>query len=222
MQELVRADEACSATLAELDELVRETAWIGKQAAELAAFLDAAPSERARLDGEIGEAEREVHARSRALAQAEAELAEAEQRSDEERLAAARRFVVRARDALSIAEKRAAASRAASRELEQRLSEAQQEAPRLEERAASLALTLRGRPRLAGEATLPPEPGLIGVTEWASGARATLLVARNAVATERDLVIRQANELGAVVLGEPLVASSAALVARRLEQALRT
>jgi hypothetical protein len=221
IRELVRADEAYSTLLAELDELVRDTVAVRTRADELASFLASAPSERARIDGEVTEAERDVHARARALSEAEAELAEAEHRRDEERLAAARRFVVRASDALSIAEKRAAATQAASRELERKLAEAGREAPLLEERAAGLATALEGRPRLAREAGRRPEPGLSGVAAWASGARATLLVARNAVATERDLVIRQANELGSIVLGEPLIASSAALVAQQVEAALR-
>lgn len=219
IRELVRADEDYSALLDELDELAEVTAAIRCRAEELASFLESVPSERARLDGEVTEAERDVHAHARALAEAEAELAEAEGRGDEERLAAARRFAVRARDALSIAEKRAAASQAAARELERRLVEAEQEAPLVEDRAAALARALKGRPRLAREAARPPEPGLAGVSEWASGARATLLVARNAVATERDLVIRQANELGSMLLGESLTATSAAAVADLVEQA---
>lgn len=219
IRELVRADEAYSAALEELDGLVHETAEVRERADWLASFLASAPSERERIDGEVTEAERDVHTHARALAEAEAELAEAESRGDEERLAAARRFVVRTRDALSIAEKRAAASQAAARELARALAEAEEETPVVEDRAGELARALQGRARLAREAGQEPEPGLHGVSEWASGARATLLVARNAVATERDLVIRQANELGSMVLGEALTATSAAAVAELVEQA---
>lgn len=219
IRELVRADEAYSAALEELDRLVRGTAEIRERAEELASFLESAPSERARIDGEVTDAEQDVHAHARALAEAEAELAEAERRGDEERLAAARRFVVRARDALSIAEKRAAASQVASSELARALAEAEEETPVVEDRAATLARALQGRPGLAREACREPEPGLAGVSEWASCARATLLVARNAVATERDLVIRQANECGSMLLGEALAATTAPAVAELVEQA---
>ena len=47
-------------------------------------------------------------------------------------------------------------------------------------------------------------------------ARAALLVARSSLASQRDAVIRQANELGSLVLGEPLAARSPADVARLL------
>lgn len=63
--------------------------------------------------------------------------------------------------------------------------------------------------------------GLDGVAEWSSGARAALLVARGTVATEREGVLRQANELGSALLGESLATSSAAIVARRVADALR-
>jgi hypothetical protein len=47
-----------------------------------------------------------------------------------------------------------------------------------------------------------------------------LLVARSQLAAERDAVLRQANELGAVLLGEALPPTSAAAVARRVEAEL--
>ena len=55
--------------------------------------------------------------------------------------------------------------------------------------------------------------------EWAGRARAALFVARGGLAAERDAVVRQANELGALVLGEPLTAGGPASVARRIEGA---
>jgi hypothetical protein len=58
------------------------------------------------------------------------------------------------------------------------------------------------------------------VAEWGTRARAALLVARSQLASERDAVVRQANELGASVLGEPLPALSAGEIARRVEGTL--
>jgi chromosome segregation ATPase len=220
LRELVRADEAHRATLAELDELARRTAAVRKRADGLAAFLAAAPEERERVEKALEQAEGEIEERRAALAAAEAELAAAEAREDEERLAAARRSVVRAKDALSIAEKRAAASRVEQAELERRVAAAEREAPEVEGLAAELAGSLRGRPRVAEDAGRSPAPGLAGVSEWASGARAALLVARAGVAAEREAMIRQANELGSAILGEPLAAESADAVARRIERAL--
>ncbi|MDQ3857803.1 MAG: hypothetical protein M3327_05050, partial [Actinomycetota bacterium] len=62
-------------------------------------------------------------------------------------------------------------------------------------------------------------PTLADVARWATEARAALFVARGRLAAEREALIRQANELGTVVLGEPLASQSAALVARRVEVA---
>ncbi len=218
--ELVQADREQSEMLAELDRLLEQTAAVRARSDRIAAVLESAPSERARIDGEVSAAEHDVHVRSAALAEAEAQLVEAQAGADEEQLAALRRAVVRAGDALSIAEKRAAASRAEATELERGLAEVEQEVPEIESQASSLAGSLRDRARLAREAARPPAPGLDGVAEWATSARAALVVARSGLETEREAVIRQANELGSAVLGEPLEASSAALVAQRVEQAL--
>ena len=55
---------------------------------------------------------------------------------------------------------------------------------------------------------------------WVDTAQAALLVAHSQAAAERDAVIRQANELGSAVLGEPLGSASVAVLTRRVEQAL--
>ena len=65
-----------------------------------------------------------------------------------------------------------------------------------------------------------PGPGTTGIAEWGTRARAALLVARSQLATERDAIVRQANELGAVVLGQTLPPLGAAAVARRVEREL--
>jgi hypothetical protein len=215
--ELQRADSRCAVALAELDELIGETAAVRERADAVGELLASGPEERARVTASVAEAEEEADERRRALGQAEAELSAAEAGDDEERLAAARRFHVRARDAAAVADKRLAARRLEERELGVRLETAEQEAPRIEQRARQLGAALRGRPRLAAEAGRDPRPGLRGVAEWASAARAALLVARAEFAIERDGVLRQANELGSVLVGEPLAASSAAAVVRRVE-----
>lgn len=220
LRELERADEAASAVLAELDELTTEIEALRARAGELDAFLARLPGERARLAEATGEADREAAATREALAAAEGELAAAEREGKRERIAAARRAEVRTRDVLRGAERRLADLRARSARLEEDAEEAARETPRLEERAHGYADALRGRPRLAERAGVQPAPGLAGVGEWAAHALAALFVARGGLASERDAVIRQANELGALVLGEPLTAASASSVARRVERAL--
>ena len=220
LRELERADEAASAVLAELDDLAREIEALRTRAVELDAFLARLPAERERLTEAIEAGEREEAAAREALAAAEQELAAAEREGKRERLAAARRAEVRTRDALRGVERRLTELRARLSRLEEDAREAVEEVPRLDERAHALAAALRGRPRLAERVGDAPAAGLTAIAGWAANALAALFVARGGLASERDAVIRQANELGALVLGEPLTSASPSTVARRVEQAL--
>ena len=62
-----------------------------------------------------------------------------------------------------------------------------------------------------------PETGLAGAAAWAARVRGALLLTRSALESERERVVRQANELLASVSGEPAPAASVALVRERLE-----
>ena len=222
LRELVAADASLAADLAELESLADETAAVRERADALAALLAGADAERGRLATEVEQAERDLAERVETLKDAESELAIAESKGDDERLAAARRFVVRARDSQRVANRRVEAARAEAHAFADRVRAAEHEVPEIETRAAVVAESLRGRPRLAEAAGHGPGPGLVGVIEWASGARAALFVARTAVATEREALIRQANELGSVILGEPLYAASPIVVAATVESAPRS
>lgn len=217
LRELAGRDEAASSVLAELDRLAASTGAIRARADAVAALLAGAPAERDRLAGEVAESRAEVDRRAATLVDAERELATAEQGRDAERLAAARRFVVRARDSLSMARRKLEDAHEAQAALERRLAEAERDAPLIEREAADVAGELVGRARVPDEAARPPAPGLAGVAEWAVTARAALFVARGGAARERDEVIRQANELGSVVLGEQLAGSSVATILARVE-----
>ncbi|HWB56543.1 MAG TPA: hypothetical protein VG479_06380 [Gaiellaceae bacterium] len=220
LHELERADEEVAATLTELDELYAETEAVRERALELEAFFVRLPARRAATAGERDRA-RHVEAEARAAVEtAAAALREAEASGNADALAAARRLDVRARDSLTAAERRASGAEEAIGRLEADASAAQRERESLDRRARGLAGALRERPRLAADAGDDPAPGLAGVSEWGTHARAALLVARSQLADDRDAVIRQANELGALVLGEPLTATSAHDVARRVEHEL--
>ena len=219
IRELERADEEVARVLAELDELARTANEVRVRAVALEAFFLRLPAQRERADAAVADLAREVESRADALERARRELATAEGGRDAERLAAARRLEVRTRDALRTAQRRYDGALAEKERLEAEADERGREVPQVEARAREIATLLRGRPRLAEQAGAEPRPGLAGVAAWAGNARAALFVARGALASERDAVIRQANELGALVLGEPLTASSASLVARRVEQA---
>jgi hypothetical protein len=216
--ELERADEEVSATLAELDELADGVESLRLRALELEEFLARLPAERARLRAAQSDVERKIESAHERLESAERELAEAERAGEEARAASARNTLVVARDAVRIDGRRTAEIAEEVARIESKARDAERETAELEERARSLAESLRDRPRLAAPEGPRPGSGLAGVAAWASGARAALFVARGSLAGERDALLRQASELAALVLGEPLQAS-AAEVARRIEGA---
>lgn len=220
IRELEQADEAVAAVLTELDELYTSCEAVRERALELETFFVRLPEDRAAAALAEKEARAAAEERRVAAARAAQELRAAEAGGDDERLAAARRFDVRARDAVGTAERlrREAEERAAR--LEAQADAADEEAKELARRARELAGSLAERPGLAADAGAPPEESLPGIAEWGTRARAALLVARGQLAAERDAVIRQANELGTLVLGEPLTATSAAGVVRRVEREL--
>ncbi|HEU4451339.1 MAG TPA: hypothetical protein VFR63_15330 [Gaiellaceae bacterium] len=220
LRELERADDAVAVVLAELDELAEDCEAVRLRALELEVFFVRLPGERAAAAQAVEESRRRAVRAREALERAEGALAAVQARGDDETLAAARRAHVRARDTLAVDERLAAEAEERAARLEEEARAAEQEADALGRRAAELAAALRERPRLALEAGEPGEPGLAGVAEWGTRARAALLVARSQLASERDGLVRQANELGTLVLGEPLTAASAALVARRVEREL--
>ena len=222
IRELEQADEAVAALLAELDELYDACEAVRGRALELEAFFTLLPAERAAAGRAVEEARAAAAERRVAAERAAEELRAAEAAGKGERLAAARRFDVRARDAVCTAERLLREAEQVAERIEARAEAAGEEAKELARRARRLAVALAERPGLAAEAGALPEESLAGIAEWGTRARAALLVARGQLEAERDAVVRQANELGALVLGEPLTATSAAGVVQRVERELGT
>jgi hypothetical protein len=220
IRELERADEEVAAVLAELDELYASIEVVRRRALDLEEFFVRLPTVRAAAAEAVKNAEREVLAAEETVERAATELRTAEEAGEAERLAAARRFDVRARDSLSVARRRHGEALAERERLATEAAAAERERPELVAHAGELAAALRERPRLARDAGAAPGAGLDDASAWAAGARAALLVARSSLAAERDAVIRQANELGSLVLGEPLAPGGTSTVARRVERAL--
>jgi len=215
---LEEADLALSRAADEVEELRRETVAVRARAQEILVLLERLPDDRAAAEESVRAAERELGRRSEELRAAEAELAEAERRRDEERVAAARRAVVRTGDAATVAEGRLDRARAVREGIEREAERARRETPEVERRARALAGRLASAPRVAAHAAEPPAEGVAGALAWASRAEAALFVARGGLDGERERVVREANELGASALGEPLGATSVALVRERLER----
>jgi hypothetical protein len=61
---------------------------------------------------------------------------------------------------------------------------------------------------------------LEGALEWASRARGALILEHSALVLEREAVVREATELLASVLGEPLTTTAVAGTRERLAHAL--
>jgi hypothetical protein len=219
LRELERADEAVGTELTELDELYASVAEIRGRAVELQELFAQLPEERKAAAAAVRETETALAEAQDSRRRALEEVTASEAAGDAERVAAARRFEVRARDHLHIAERKAEGARRHESELETRAEAGRREAAELERRARALADALEGRPRLT-DALAGPRTGPEGVAAWGTQARAALLVVRSQLGAERDAVVRQANELAAVLLGEAIPQTSAAAVAARVEREL--
>jgi hypothetical protein len=221
LRELERADEAVAVELAETNELSAEVDGLRARALELDAFLARLPEERALASEAVAEARRTLDQAEAGVRLAVDEVARAEAGGDEDRLPEARRFELRARDSLHMAMRRLESALEHAAELDAHADAAEQESASIAARAAEVAATLLARPRLSGEAVAVPGASPAGVAEWGTRARAAFLVARSQLTSERDAVVRQANELGASVLGEELPPLGIAAVAERVERELQ-
>lgn len=211
--ELEQRDETAAALLATLGALDRRVSEARARAEQVAAFRARLPADRTHLETALSEAGRELEAAREAFARAREAV---ERARNEDARATARRHEAHAASDLHTTEGRrdrlAARQQALAREAEQ----AEEEAAALDAVARELSSELESAPRVARPE--PPAPGIEGVLEWAARVHAAVFVARSGLETERERVVREANELAASVLGEPLYATSVALVRQRLEE----
>jgi len=217
IEELERRDETIAAALSGVQQLARRTGELRADAARVAAFLAALPAERERRAEAAAAAAERLDRAHVELARAEQERSRAEERGKERERAAAARAAAEAAQQLHVATHELDRAREAAAALEDEAEAAAARRESLEAEAAAAAVELRSVPRLAPEAARTPAPGLDGVEAWGAQARAALLVVRASLAAERDAVVREANELGSALLGEPLGATSVARVRERVE-----
>ena len=215
LRELERTDEQTGTALADLDRLAGDIDSVRAKVDELQGFAARLPAEREARAAELGRARAEASEAQRVLEEAEGAVRAHGPGDSRE----AERFHVRARDRASVAERRAAEATADAGDLENRVGEATIDGHELHVRAQKLAAELRDRPRIAEGAGKEPGPSLDGVEAWSEVARASLFVARGQLSAEREAVIRQANELAALALGEPLSGIGTGALTRRVEQA---
>ena len=215
-RELDAEDARLARALTELAALEVEVDALRTRGEAVRHILAELPDRRAQANAVLHAAQEELERRRAAAARADELLADAEPTSaSPDRLAGARREATQAGDAAASAARREARARAAAEELEREAVSAEADSPVLERHTQELAHRMTGFPRAGtmGE----PAPGLDGVIAWAARARGTLLVARSGLESERERVVRQANELLAAVSGEAAPAATAAQVRERLE-----
>ena len=213
-RDLEAEDTALAEAIAEIDAVWREVSELRARAEHAVAFLGLLPEARPALAAALAEGEAELERRRGEAAEAEARVERARTEDD---LLGARRAVVRTRDAVTTAERKVARQRGESEALEAEAERIEAGLPEVERRAVELGARIRMLHRASDPGD--PQRDAAGVAAWASRAEASLFVARSGLETERDRIIRQANELAAVALGETL-ASSVSRVREQLEQRL--
>jgi len=214
-EDLERRDERAAAALLDVERLQAEVDELRTRAGEVAAFLRELPAARAAVEAEEQAAAEAQEGAIAVWRGAEDALAHLRERGGENARLQAARAAQHARDELEETELRVARAQQERTRIELKGVERGAEAERLEQRGTALAV----HPRLEHDVAAPAT-GLHGLLDWAARARGELLVSHAALATERDNIVREASELVASVLGDPLAATSVAGVRQRLEGAL--
>jgi chromosome segregation ATPase len=207
LHDLRSRDDELTSRRERLRELDSAVADLRSRAEAIDAFFVVYPDEEARRRGQLDDARAQLERRVAERAEAAREL---EQARDEEARELARRAVARADDHVATATGRVEEAERARAELEQEAAELPHELPELEARAASVAAE-------AGLAA--PGRGPRELTEWASHARAELFVTAGQVDAQRDRIVREANELASMLIGEPTYGSTVAQALGRVERA---
>ena len=185
LRRLAALDAELAESASSLRELDGNVAAIRGRAEAIDAFFGAYPEEEAHRAAELQDAEDELSRRRDELASAQHGLAQAHE--DEARIHA-EHAVARALDHIAVADDRLGRAQSAHDELERDAAALPRELGDLEERARAI----------------PDVPPLGGpLVEWASHAHAELFVAAGQVDVQRERVIREANELASMLLGEP-------------------
>jgi hypothetical protein len=187
------------AELAQRAELIREldarVAELRDRAESIDEFFATYPAEEERLGELVAKARADLERRRTELAEAERELAAADEESREH----AEHVRERAKDHVHVAHAALDRAKAAAEGLERRAAALPLELPQLEAGARDVAARF----------PLPvPPAGLRELVDWASRAHAELFVGAGDLATQRDRVIREANELATMLLGEPTYGST--------------
>jgi chromosome segregation ATPase len=206
LRRLADIDRELASAGARLRELDAASAAVRLRAEAIDAFFARYPDEETRLGSLVAAAQAE-------LARRQAELSEAsdllERAKDEDARVHAMRAQERAVDHVAVATSTLERAEAEHNELEADAGALPSELPELEHRAQEIA----------SEAADVPSPGggLRELVDWSAHAHAELFVAARQLDAQREAVIREANELASMLLGEPTYGSTVAQVLARVE-----
>jgi chromosome segregation ATPase len=210
LRALDRRDRELSDRAAQLRALQEGVAAVRGRAEEIDAFFVAYPAAEDCVRRIVAAAEVDLAARRAEVADAETERERAKDANARE---SAERAVARARDHVQLAAARVERAVAERDALERDASALPGELPELSAAASRIAEALA-----EGE---PPAAGPRELVEWAARAQASLFVAAGQIDAQRDRVIREANELATMLLGEPTYGATPAQARARVEATLR-
>jgi chromosome segregation ATPase len=199
LRRLAERDAELSERASALREVDVRVAALRGRAEAIDAFFAAYPAEDARRGAELREAQQELARRNEERAEAERRLAETD---DDEARIHAEHAVARALDHIAVAEGRVMRAQLAHDELERDAVTLPRELDELEAKARAVP-------------DVPPLGG--SLVEWASHAHAELFVAAGQLDVQRERVIREANELATMLLGEPAYGATVAQALSRVE-----
>jgi chromosome segregation ATPase len=206
LRQLALRDAEFADQAVRLRELDAEVAEIRTAAETVDRFFAGYPAEDTARRDALREAEAELARRRDELRDAESTLAQAR---DDDARAHARYAIDRAHDHVAVAESGLARAREAHGELEREAAALPERVPALEERAAAIASEVPDVPA-SGK-------GPRALIDWASHAHAELFVAAGHIDTQRERMIREANELASMLTGEPTYGSTTAQALARAE-----
>jgi len=196
LRDLARRDAELAARTAELRARDGEVHELRRRAEAILAFFAALDEEQERRDASVAAARVELASRDNELERASAELARSH---DEDGRFHAQHAVDRAHDHIAIATKNLARTQAVAAELQRDAIELRDELAQLE--------------KVPGTDVT----GARGLVDWASREHAELFVAIGQLDVQRELVIREANELATMLLGEQTFGATVAQALARVE-----
>ena len=207
LRSLAARDAELAARAARVRELDLEVAEIRAAAEAVDRFFAVYPEEETSRRDAVPKAEAELARRLDELREADATL---EQAREDVARAHAQHAVDRSRDHIAVAEAGLARARAAHDDLERDAAAFPSRVLDLEARAADVAAEVAEVPA--------PGEGLRALVDWASRAHAELFVAAGQLDAQREPMIREANELASMLIGEPTYGSTAAQALARAER----